>query len=327
MKRLSVIIPVYKVENQIEKCATSLFKQTLPGIEYIFVNDCSPDNSMQKLNEVIEQFPEKKKDIIIVQHETNKGLSKARLSGLLKATGEYVAHCDSDDWVEPNMYELMINAAEKETADVVCSGFFYDDGENTEEQNFSKSYFNKTDYLNKIAIGGIYSSLCNKIVKKSLYTDNNVHPIEGVSLWEDMVVTIRLIYHSNSTVLIQRPLYHYVFKKDSISSSSTFSTNHIKDQIKVAKIINDFFLYNVKEYSKYKLQIEQIKFISKLQLLTNLNTQNIVLWKKIFPESNNRLIKYKELSLKAKLISIFALIFPVPVTEMVIKAIYKLKNS
>ena len=101
MPKVSVVIPVYGVEKYIERCARSLFEQTLDDIEYIFVNDCTKDRSIDILNEVINDYPARKQQIRIVHHKENKGLPFARQSGWQVATGEYVANCDSDDWVDP----------------------------------------------------------------------------------------------------------------------------------------------------------------------------------------------------------------------------------
>src|SRR5690554_2984658 len=114
---LSVIVPIYNVEKQIKRCSISLFEQSFQNMEYIFVNDCSSDKSMEILNEVIDTYPEKKKQIVIINHDTNKGLSAARSSGIQLAKGEYIAHCDSDDWIDTDMYELMMNSIIKEKSD------------------------------------------------------------------------------------------------------------------------------------------------------------------------------------------------------------------
>jgi len=294
---LSIIVPVYNVENHIEKCAVSLFEQTLTNIEYVFVNDCSPDNSMTVLKDVIRRYPERKDSIIIINHEYNKGLSVARFAGLQIATGDYIAHCDSDDWVESNMYEMMLNEAEKENADIVCSDIFIDRSLSIIEDKFDKNLYvvNKFDYLSKISLGGKYSALWNKLVKRSLYFENNTFPVDNISMWEDMVVTFRLIYFSQKTVIIHQSLYHYVYNEESISS--TYSQNHILQQIKCSQFIENFFIDKGKsEFRKYFTPVQNLKFISKSQYLLNKNIRDFDLWRKTFPESNKYIWKYKGLS-------------------------------
>lgn len=98
---------------------TFAFEQTLSSIEFIFVNDYSPDNSVSILQSVLNQYPNRSPHTKIVHHEYNRGLAAARNTGRSIAQGEYIIDCDSDDWVERNMYELMYQKAKKTNADIV----------------------------------------------------------------------------------------------------------------------------------------------------------------------------------------------------------------
>ena len=95
--KVSVIIPIYGVEKFIGRCAKTLMQQTLKEVEYIFVNDATPDCSMKVLQEVLARYPERQNSVVVAVHETNKGLPAARNTGLQMAQGEYIFHCDSDD--------------------------------------------------------------------------------------------------------------------------------------------------------------------------------------------------------------------------------------
>ena len=118
--KVSVIIPVYGVEKYIEQCARSLFEQTMQeGIEFIFIDDCSPDRSIGILKEVLKEYPHREPQVKIIRHSENQGSGGTRRTGVENATGEYVIHCDSDDWVEPDMYETLYRKAAKEDADIV----------------------------------------------------------------------------------------------------------------------------------------------------------------------------------------------------------------
>lgn len=109
--KLSVIVPMWSVEKYIAKCARSLFESTLDDMEFVFVDDCTPDKSVEVLQGVIEEYPKRKSQTIIVRHEVNKGLPQARKTGVAAAHGEFITHCDSDDWVAPEMYEKMLATA------------------------------------------------------------------------------------------------------------------------------------------------------------------------------------------------------------------------
>ena len=116
---VSIIVPVYNAENFIEKCAATLFEQDYDNIEYIFVNDCTPDNSIKVLNRVIENFPNRKDNIKIINKLKNEGLPQARKTGLENSNGKYIMHVDSDDWVELDMVSSLVKEAIKTDADMV----------------------------------------------------------------------------------------------------------------------------------------------------------------------------------------------------------------
>ena len=119
--KVSVIIPIYGVEKFIGRCAKTLMQQTLKEVEYIFVNDATPDCSMKVLQEVLARYPERQNSVVVAVHETNKGLPAARNTGLQMAQGEYIFHCDSDDFVEPDMLETLYTEAVMHRADIVSN--------------------------------------------------------------------------------------------------------------------------------------------------------------------------------------------------------------
>ena len=121
--KVSVCIPVYGVEKYIEQCVRSLFGQTLKEIEYIFVDDCTLDRSIDILSKVLEEFPERKEQVKIIRHEKNSGLVAARNTALKYVIGEYVTHCDSDDWLKNDLLEKAYNEITEANADVVVFGY------------------------------------------------------------------------------------------------------------------------------------------------------------------------------------------------------------
>lgn len=122
--KVSVIVPVYGVEKFVGRCIYSLMRQTLDCIEYIIVDDCTPDSSMNIIKSVVESYQNRKDCVKYIKHNINRGLPSARNTGLQAATGKYVFHCDSDDFVEPDMLEQLYNKAEKEQADIVWCDWY-----------------------------------------------------------------------------------------------------------------------------------------------------------------------------------------------------------
>lgn len=124
MIKVSVIVPIYQVAAYIERCARSLLEQTLENVELIFVDDCSPDESMQILQTVLAEYPERRVKVRVVRHVGNQGLPAARNTGLALAEGKYIFHFDSDDWAENTLLERLYDAAEEADADFVWCDWY-----------------------------------------------------------------------------------------------------------------------------------------------------------------------------------------------------------
>ena len=116
---VSICIPIFGVEHSIERCSRSLFSQTYTNIEYIFVNDCTKDKSMEILSKVIVEYPNRISAIRIISHKKNRGLAAARNTAIENCTGDFVMHVDSDDYLESTHFEAMHNAIGDEDL-VVC---------------------------------------------------------------------------------------------------------------------------------------------------------------------------------------------------------------
>lgn len=208
MPKLSVIIPIYKVEQYIERCARSLFEQTLDDIEYIFVNDCTPDKSLEILYAVLEDYPHRAPYVKVVSHETNQGLTKTRNTGLSLATGEYIAHCDSDDWVEHDMYLKLYNKAVETNSDIVYSDFYFAFKDKVEVYSTACYDMDKTKLL-KNYISSVWTSLVNMIVKRTIYEDKGLRSPEHICYCEDFWLSVRLFLYSCRTTKISEPFYYY----------------------------------------------------------------------------------------------------------------------
>ena len=120
---VSILVPVYGVEQYIERCARSLFEQTYPDIEYIFVDDCSPDKSIEVLKKTIDDYPQRKPNVRIVRHECNRGLAAARNTAVENCRTEFLMHVDSDDWIEMDCVERCVIKQQEENSDIVLFDF------------------------------------------------------------------------------------------------------------------------------------------------------------------------------------------------------------
>ena len=206
--KVSVIIPIYKVEAYIERCARSLFEQTLKDVEYIFVNDCTPDRSVEVLKNVIEEYPDRKSQIRILHHEKNRGLTTTRNTGLGVATGEFIAHCDSDDWVAPTMYEMLYQKAVEDEADVVYCDIkmvFRDKDVIARSAQYDKHKF--TFVQNYIA--STWTCLVLVMARKRLYDYYQLKSPNHISYCEDFWLTTRLMHYAAKIVYVPQAFYNY----------------------------------------------------------------------------------------------------------------------
>lgn len=235
---VSVIVPIYNVEKYIGRCVRSLFEQTLEDIEYIFINDCTPDNSMGILRTVIEEYPQRQGRIKIIEFQENKGVSYARNAGLQASNGSYLIYCDADDWVETDMYEKMYRKAVEEEADMVGCDFYmeYADRRVEKKQPFS------TDAevcIENILKEELHSSTWNKLIKRDLYVQNHVVFPTGVNCWEDLTVILQLCYYSKKISYIPSRFYHYV-QYNTTSILRLPGKRNIEGVLTACKIIESF---------------------------------------------------------------------------------------
>ena len=194
MPKVSVIIPVYNVEKYIERCAVSLFEQTLEDIEYIFVNDFTPDNSMDILEGVIQKYPKRINQIKIIQMAENSGQASARNTGFVNATGDFVIHCDSDDWVEVSMYEKLYAKAIDSKADIVVCDFFHETNYGAEIEHYESIYnpFECLEYSKR----PVWWTLWNRLVRRDLIDNSGISFVPEINYFEDMCYMMRLYYYA-----------------------------------------------------------------------------------------------------------------------------------
>lgn len=184
MPKVSVIIPVYNVANYIERCARSLLEQTLNDMEFIFVDDASPDDSIQILEDVISHYPERRSQVHIIRHSSNLGQGTARNNGFRISKGDFIAYCDSDDYVDPNMYKLLYDKAIYEMADVVYCDFFMAYSSYNEYYNTLNEHKEKNTFLKQFLSQG-WSILWNMLINRELLLAHNLRSPEGLTYCED----------------------------------------------------------------------------------------------------------------------------------------------
>lgn len=218
MKKVSIIVPVYNSKSTLIPCMGNLINQTLNDIEIILVNDCSTDNSMQIINLFAQRFPDK---VIAIDSPVNQGAGGARNLGIAAAGGEYIGFVDSDDMVEPTMFEKLYNEAVRTDYDIIDSGFFKED-ENlaviftTDELCGTLDNAKRNDL---IASGGY---LVTKLFKASYFKAHDFTFRKNCIL-EDSEILSYAFATANSIGNVKEVLYYY--KNNSESSSKTIDAS------------------------------------------------------------------------------------------------------
>lgn len=297
MPKVTVISPIYKVEKFIERAAESMLSQTLDDIEYIFVDDCTPDKSIEILESVIARHPERKDSIKIIYHNVNKGLPAARNTGLDQATGDYVFHWDSDDYAELTMLEEMYDHAIDNDLDIVWCDWFLT-FEKNERYMRQPSYTDPIDALKAMLSGTMKYNVWNKLSRRSLFTENGVLFPEGHNMGEDMTMML-LFAHAKKVAYIPGAFYHYV-KLNTNAYSKTYSEKHLEELKHNVKIIeqdlkNLFGLTLMQEIAFLKLE-------AKFPFLLSGDSKKYSLWKTWYPEANKYIMKNKNISVRSRII-------------------------
>lgn len=253
---ISIILPVYHVEDYIEQCLDSLINQTYRDIEIICINDCTMDNSIT----IVKEYQKKDKRIRLINHDTNKGLGGARNTGIKEARGEYILFVDSDDYIDTSMIEELHTAVTASKSDAAVCGIML---ANDVTQSYTahtafhydslaaeKIYHIETD---KIILTDMWPSVCNKLWKRSIISDNNILFKERI-LYEDHTFFYEYFSKSNSFIYINKPLYFY--RKERPHSITTHSTGREEEIFKILEYIEQIFKSMYSDEVQLKLYLK-----------------------------------------------------------------------
>lgn len=318
---VSVILLVYKVEEYIAQCARSLFGQTLQDVEFIIVDDCSPDRSMEILEEVLGEFPERRSQVRILRNEKNSGQAYGRRRGVEASTGKYTIHCDSDDWMEPNMLERMYLEADAYDADaVVCPWFKDDEPVPTKYVSFGE---NCRDFIlsDMIAVGEL-QSLCRYMVKREIYSKGVEFPLFNQG--EDHTLLVQLAYYCKSIYCVTQPLYHWRTNMASITNNPSWQgvMNRFEGACGNARLVESF-LIEKGEQKRFAKQINALKLYCMFYLRPLLRKgESIDKWRNEFPEIKGKVLCNKHIKFAHKLEYLVDMYCP----PAIIKAVYRWRS-
>lgn len=314
---ISVVIPVYNVENYIKKCIDSVINQSYKKLEIILVDDGSNDNS----SIICDEYKEKDNRIKVI-HKKNSGLSEARNSGIDIAKGKYIAFIDSDDYISNDYFEYLYKLLIDNNADIaVCDYQLFSDKLKNKKQKEKIETFFSLEILEKMLYGNhnLISAWC-KLYKKSLF--NNIKYPKG-QCYEDVNTTFLLYEKSQKVVISNLKKYFYLVRKDSITNQNFSERNF--DIIKS----NDEMIEYLSKYNELEVALKRRKLFSRISLLCKMitsnyngNEKNKII--KYIKNNKNDILKNKKSSNKDK-ISVYLLLISERLFEIIWK-IYKLNE-
>lgn len=230
--QISVIVPIYNMENLLKRALDSVLAQSFADWECLLIDDGSTDNSSQICDEYV-----KKDSRFRVFHKKNGGVSSARQCGIDNALGTYTIHMDPDDWIDGEMLESLFYTAETNDADMVICDFMIENKSGSHydcQKPVSLHYF---EIMKQLLLMKLHGSCCNKLIRRSCYVENKVFFPNQMIMWEDLFVCCRLLQSNIKVVYLPRPFYHY----DRISNDASVVSSASRKKVESKKYLIDFF--------------------------------------------------------------------------------------
>lgn len=304
IKLVTYIIPIYNVSDYIVKSVRSLLEQSYSNIEYIFINDCSSDDSEIKLRRTIEEFPERCDNIKIITNKQNLGSAISRNIGLDTAQGEYVMFADSDDWIFMDYVESMVRQIDSGNYDIVYCDYF--ESYNNHDIRISQAYGQDNIECIRAMLGrGMHGSTCNKIYRRSFLLASKQRFIDGADLFEDVSWNIRLFACTKQISYLSQAFYHYVqYNNNSIiksMSSTEKKRNRALQRIENVRVACDYLL-SLGFSAHLGREINEWKLMAKNDLIDEKDRSSLQSWIETFPEADSAIISCNKITWNYKLL-------------------------
>lgn len=299
MAKVSVIVPIYGVENCIERCARSLMEQTLEDIEYIFVNDCTKDSSVEVLERVICEYKSRVNSVKIVHNEVNKGLPQTRKTGLLHATGDFIAHCDSDDWVDRDLYKKLYESAISNDSDISICDFYVHRTGGVVDLKVGTRTKDINTYISNLLFQKNPLSMVNKLIRREIYFKDIIFPTDNMG--EDMATTLQLLAYCRRMSYVEGAYYHYDGTTISITREATKEATLARALQACRNVSLAIRFYKDSEDVTIKDGIIHLKFMQRRQFMPIINHKDVYnIWRCTFPEINKDVIFKRSVSISLR---------------------------
>lgn len=274
---VSIIIPIYNVEKYLEKCIKSMINQTYRNLEIILINDGSTDESAK----ICEKYKEQDSRIVFI-NKKNGGAASAKNEGLKIAKGDYITFIDSDDFIEPDMIEYMVNTIKKYNSDIIQCSFtnLYKNTEKFKQDKIIEQKIGSKDFFKLFLIKWDSSLFWNKLFKREVI--ENIFFKEGRCI-DDEFFTYKCVINSKSIVTSNKIVYNYRMRKSGVMKSESSQKQILKDRI-------DYL------YERYELVRKKYKDLDK-NFLEHLLTYYLIISKDYYVDE--RLLDYMKNNLKS----------------------------
>ena len=241
--KISVLVPVYGVEKYIGRCARSLFGQTYADLEFVFVDDCTPDRSVGILRAVMEEYPARKPQVRIISNDRNMGIGAVRQRLIDECTGEGLTFVDSDDYLPPRAVELLAAEMARSGADMVDGGWQRVTRDGASAVNRPYQGRDERRYLSLLLAQNVVSNrLWGRLYRRRLFTDNGIRLVPGIDFCEDFSVMTRLMFYARRSS-VDDPVYFYS-DENAGSYTHTTSPRHVRSFLMSNRVVLDFFTAN-----------------------------------------------------------------------------------
>lgn len=285
---ISVIIPVYGAEQFIERSLRSLWDSPNSiSTEYILVDDCSPDHSIEIAKKLLQNYPHIKGQIKIISHEENEGSAIARQTGLNAATGKYIIYIDSDDFCEPYMLEKLYTKAEQEHADIVICDFIYEYQNYFQYESQRPISLNSRECIIQLLEGSLQGFCWNKLFRRTIFIEDFFY-IKGLNVWEDLYMCCKAFSKTNKIAYLDEAFVHYVkYNINSLTASTTKNRKLVNQTTSIISLIEkELHKKGLIDTRIYKALII-CKLHAKMPLILSSDKKDNILWLETFPETNN----------------------------------------
>lgn len=261
--KVSICVPVYGGEKYIAQCARSLFGQTYGNLEFVFVNDCTKDRSIEVVRQVIEEFPQRKDALRIVDHDRNRGLAASRRTGVEHATGDFFLYIDEDDYLEQDAIRQYVACAEETGADIVMADHNFVMKDRV-VPHYDAVPADKDEYVRMLLTRKASIEIWGRLFRRSFVIGHGLFAPEGLDLSEDYVLIPRMVYDADRIAKVDACLLNYVRYNENAGSRKV-RRKGLETTARAMKLLEAFFT-QVPDAADYTEVLKRAKLYNKVTM-------------------------------------------------------------